>query len=113
MTIYKGNFMTTATPSTVTPSKPTTSPVINAAVSAPAATTITVTKPNEPIKRIRYNKDSVITIVATSNPKRKGTLTYTRFALYKNGMTIADYVKAGGRTGDINYDIIAGYITVA
>jgi hypothetical protein len=94
--------MTTA--ATITPSTTTTAPII---------ATITVTKPNEPVKRVRYNKDSVITIVATTNPKRKGTLTYTRFALYKSGMTIADYVKAGGRTGDINYDIIAGYITVA
>jgi len=86
-----------ATEGSITPSIP---PVV-----------IDITK-NNAKTRIRYNQNSIITVVATSNPKRKGTLTYTRFELYKTGMTIADYIKAGGRTGDINYDIIAGFITV-
>jgi len=63
--------------------------------------------------RIHYNQHSIITVIATSNPKRKNTLSHKRFELYKTGMTIADYVKAGGRTGDINYDVIAGFITVS
>lgn len=74
--------------------------------------TIDVTKQNKKT-RVHYNQHSVITMLATSNPKRKNTLAFKRFELYKTGMTIADYVKAGGRTGDINYDVIAGFITVS
>lgn len=74
--------------------------------------TIDVTKQDKKT-RVHYNQSSVITVVATSNPKRKNTLSHKRFELYKTGMTIADYVKAGGRTGDINYDVIAGFITVS
>ena len=62
--------------------------------------------------RRRADKSAIITIVATSNPKRKGTLTYDRFELYQNGMTVADYVKAGGRTGDVNHDHTMGYISL-
>jgi hypothetical protein len=60
--------------------------------------------------RRRANKQAKIHILVTVNPKRKGTLTYDRFALYEDGMTVAEYVKAGGRTGDVNHDATMGYI---
>jgi hypothetical protein len=60
----------------------------------------------------RYPKNSVITVLATENPKNKGTLAFQRFALYQSGMTIAEYVAAGGRTGDIKNDVASQYISV-
>lgn len=74
--------------------------------------TMAITKDNVKT-RVRYTQSSIITVKVSANPKRKNTLAAKRFELYKSGMTIADYVKAGGRTGDINYDVIAGFITVS
>lgn len=65
---------------------------------------------SETQKRRRANKKSIITIKTIDNPKRQGTLAYGRFALYQDGMTVAEYVAAGGRTGDVNHDAEAGYI---
>ena len=68
---------------------------------------------SETQKRRRANKKSIITIKSIANPKRQGTLAYGRFELYKDGMTVADYVAAGGRTGDVNHDAEAGYIELS
>lgn len=60
--------------------------------------------------RRRAHKTSIIKVLVESNPKRKGTLAYTRFELYRSGMTVAEYITAGGRTGDVNHDVTEGYI---
>ena len=62
--------------------------------------------------RRRANKSAIITAV-TKNPKRKGTQAWARFELYENGMTVAEYLELGGRTGDVNHDSAAGYISVS
>lgn len=62
--------------------------------------------------RQRANKKAVITILVTENPKRKNTLAFQRYALYVTGMTVADYIAAGGRTGDVLYDVAEGYISL-
>ncbi len=63
--------------------------------------------------RRRVNKQAKITVLAEENPKRQGTLAYERFALYETGMTVGEYVDAGGRAGDIGYDVAAGYIELS
>lgn len=62
--------------------------------------------------RQRANKKAIITVVAENNPKRKNTLAFDRFALYRSGMTVAEYIAVGGRTGDVLYDAAEGYITL-
>lgn len=64
-------------------------------------------------KRMHVKKTATITLLAIENPKRKNTLSFTRFALYKNGMTVGDYIAAGGRSGDVNYDVENGYISIS
>lgn len=61
-------------------------------------------------RRHRFSKKAVIKLLVIDNPKRKGTLAYDRYALYKDGMTIAEYVEAGGRSGDIKHDVKFEYI---
>jgi ribosomal protein S12 len=63
--------------------------------------------------RARANKKAIITLVAETNPKRNNTLSRERFALYRTGMTVAEYIAAGGRSGDVNHDAAEGYITLA
>lgn len=65
-------------------------------------------------KTRRYaNKKAIITLLAAANPKRKETLAYHRFDLYKSGMTVADYLEKGGRSGDINHDVEMGFISLS
>ena len=61
-------------------------------------------------RRHRFSKQAVIKLLVAENPKRKGTLAYDRYAYYRDGITIAEYVAAGGRSGDIKHDIKFGYI---
>ena len=61
----------------------------------------------------RVSKQAVITLVTADNPKRTGSLAHARYALYDTGMTVEEYVAAGGRSGDIHYDVESGHITIA
>lgn len=65
------------------------------------------------VTRRRINKQSKITVLVEENPKRQNTAAYDRFALYETGMTIAEYIDAGGRSGDIHHDMTAGYIELS
>ena len=67
---------------------------------------------SEAKKRTRIKKTAIITVLATENPKRPNSMAAERFALYKTGMTVAEYVEAGGRSGDLHYDIANGHIEV-
>jgi nicotinamide riboside kinase len=62
--------------------------------------------------RARANKKAIITLVTMPNPKRNKTLARERYDLYVVGMTVAEYIAAGGRSGDVNHDIAEGYIAV-
>lgn len=66
----------------------------------------------EQARYARFPKSSTITVLVEENPKNKGTQAAARFELYQNGMTIAEYIAAGGRSGDIKNDVTAGYISL-
>ena len=59
------------------------------------------------------NADKRITVVAEGNPKREGSAAYSRFKLYKDGMTVAEFIKKGGTSGDVNYDLAHKYISLS
>lgn len=46
------------------------------------------------------------------NPKREGTPSAARFALYKDGMTVKAAKEAGVKAADISYDSEKGFITL-
>lgn len=48
--------------------------------------------------------------VLTSNPKRGASA--KRFELYRNGMTVGQYVAAGGKRADIMWDMWRQFITL-
>lgn len=39
-----------------------------------------------------------------ANPKREGSAAHARFALYKEGMTVGEFLKAGGTRADLAWD---------
>jgi hypothetical protein len=57
------------------------------------------------------DKGTIIRINVDANPKREGTLAHARFALYEDGMSIEDYIAAGGRSSDVHYDQARGDIS--
>ena len=46
------------------------------------------------------------------NPKRVGSASHKLWGVYKEGMRVEDYVKAGGNSGAISWDTEHGFITV-
>lgn len=63
-------------------------------------------------KRARYADTQIITVVAEANPKREGSAAHDRFALYRSGMTVADFKTAGGNAADLAYDVKHGHISL-
>lgn len=57
-----------------------------------------------------FNDGMKITVLVKENPKRAGAA--ARFALYKNGITIAEYVAAGGTLADVRWDVKQDFISV-
>jgi hypothetical protein len=63
--------------------------------------------------RTPKNSESKIKVLAEENPKRKGTASHARFAKYKDGMTVDEFIKKGGTAADVNYDVKHGYISLS
>lgn len=70
----------------------------------------TATKPG---RRRNFADTATISILASENPKRAGSQAHTRFALYRSGMTVAEFVKVGGKPVDLAWDVKHGFIAVA
>jgi hypothetical protein len=51
-----------------------------------------------------------ITVLVAANPKRPGSATHARFELYRTGMTVAEFLAAGGRSVDLAWDEGHGFI---
>jgi len=61
-------------------------------------------------------KESTVTVLAESNPKRESSKAYERFENYfslSEGATVQDALDAGLTMGDIHYDFIHGNIEVS
>lgn len=53
-----------------------------------------------------------ISLQRKENPKRKGSKSARRFDLYRDGMTVLEFIKAGGTRGDINWDTAHEHIVL-
>lgn len=63
-------------------------------------------------KRAEFNAKQ-IKVLAEKNPKREGSASAKRFALYKNGMTVGAFIEKGGTLGDVHYDVAHKHISVS
>ena len=61
----------------------------------------------------RPSDDAVILKIVDGNPKREGSAAHARFELYVSGMTVGEFIRAGGLIGDIYWDISRAYIVVS
>ena len=69
-----------------------------------------VMDPKEFSGTYKYDRDARIQVCVPKNPKREGSGGYKRFQLYKSGMKIRDFLKAGGKTIDLDWDRERGFI---
>ena len=58
----------------------------------------------------KYDRDAKVQVKVAKNPKREGSNGYKRFSLYKTGITIREFLKAGGKTIDLDWDRERGFI---
>jgi hypothetical protein len=59
-----------------------------------------------------FDDANIITVLASSNPKRPGSKAHERFARYRVGMTVGE-AKADGLSRDIRHDLARGYIKIS
>jgi outer membrane biosynthesis protein TonB len=64
----------------------------------------------KPGRAPNHGDDAKIKVLVKDNPKRGSAA--ERFALYKNGMTVGEYIDAGGKRPDISWDSKQGWIQV-
>jgi len=69
-----------------------------------------VPTPREKQGTYKYDRDARIQVCVEKNPKREGSKGYKMFEIYKNGLTIREFLQAGGRTIDIDWDRERGFI---
>jgi hypothetical protein len=73
---------------------------------APAKKPAAAAKKKAPAKkaaavgRAKFSDDAKIKLLVTENPRRKGTVAYDKFAKFKDGMTVGEFIKAGERHED-------------
>ncbi len=63
-------------------------------------------------KRKPLADDMVIAMLVESNPKRPWGAAYKRFNLYREGMTVGEFLALGGTRSDLWYDQDHDFIRV-
>ena len=66
--------------------------------------------PNAP--RASRRMDNRVIVSVAPNPKKITSASHARYELYKVGQTIDEFLKAGGTTADVNWDIDRGFVVV-
>lgn len=77
--------------------------------------TTTTVHPNEAKKLARAARQAKMVIKLKTNgfnPKQKGSKSAARFDLYRDGMTVLEYVEAGGYSADIPWDTQREFIEI-
>lgn len=59
----------------------------------------------------KHAGNAVITVISETNPKRADAA--KRFDLYTPGITVDEYIAAGGKRADVVWDVKQGFISVA
>jgi len=95
--------------------------VSDAAPASEATTEKGTTKRKPPVREPKYKNESIITLLADkdgnpygaeNNPKRAGSKSAERFALYTNGMTVEQAIAAGLTRGDLEFDVQKNFIAI-
>lgn len=119
LSIKESREMEATTPTTEAATEATEAPKAKKAKAAKAEGETAA--PKEP-KAERYNREHKIRLLLnaegvqygpTNNPKRAGSASHDRFALYEDGMTIGASIEKGVKTEDIAWDVRKGFIEIS
>jgi hypothetical protein len=58
----------------------------------------------------RFPLDATIKVLIDGNPRREGSETHERFALYRSGMKVGTFIERGGWFGDLRWDVARKHI---
>lgn len=83
-------------------------PIVRAA--APAAKAPRAPRSAAPRGPAKRGSDPRVVTYVGPNPKKEGSASHARFALYKEGMTVDQFVAAGGTIADVKWDSERGFI---
>lgn len=93
-----------------------------AAAAATGAATGAAEKPKAAPRAPKFAPEGKITFLKDkegnlfgpdNNPKREGSAAHARFKMYKNGMTVKDFLEAGGKATDLDWDVKKEFVKVA
>jgi hypothetical protein len=59
-----------------------------------------------------FKPDAKVHLLAKENPKKPGSNAHRAWLLYREGMTVKEYLDAGGKVGDLKWDTSHGFIEV-
>jgi len=60
----------------------------------------------------KHADDQIVRLLVEENPKKVGSKSHARFALYRDGMSVGDFLKAGGRRADLIWDQRKGFVKI-
>jgi hypothetical protein len=61
-------------------------------------------------RRSSHDLNAKVRILSDGNPKKPGTKSFDRFALYRDGMTVAEALDTCVRPMDLKYDLTHKYV---
>lgn len=86
-----------------------------AATKKPAAKKAAAKQPSEGGRKGRapaWPLETKVKVLVSENPKRAGSASYDRFALYGKGTTVGAFLEAGGTSADLHWDSEHEYISI-
>lgn len=86
------------------------------AAPAPKAAPKAETKPEKkasPIGNRTFKDGQIVTLLVDYNPKRPGSAAHASFDKYEDGMSVSDFLKAGGLSISLKWDVDHGFIKIA
>ena len=87
-------------------------PTVKANPAAAPAKKAATTKTSTRGRTAANADDDVIKLLAKENPKRAGSASFKRFALYSKVKTVGAFLKAGGSRSDLRYDSEHKFISI-
>lgn len=63
-------------------------------------------------RQSRYDDNDTIKVLVNRNPKRRNSKAHEIFYLYKDGMTVKEFLEAGGQRRDLNWNVAKNFMKV-
>lgn len=62
---------------------------------------------------VKFKPEQKIKMLVDKNPKREGTKAHDKWEIYRNGMTVSEYLEKGGKSHTLSWDVNHDLISVS